>query len=90
MTAALLVSATSLPAFADSLYGSCRRSDGSKVDGTARITTSWNGSYAVPRDGAYRLHLGGSVKQTITVYVDGSRHTTVFVDGDKRLDIVIR
>ena len=44
--------------------------DGSKIDGTATVSTSWNGNKAYPRGGHYRLELGSNPKQTITVYVD--------------------
>jgi len=72
-----------------SIHGTATRSDGSKVDRTARISTSWNSTVAFPADGKYRLDLGSNPKQEITVYVDGMTYTTIFVDGDTRLDIQV-
>ena len=84
---ALLSTGTSL---ADTLYGTCVRKDGSKVDGTAKITTSWNNKYAVPRHGKYRLDFGGAVGKKITVYVDGKRYRAILVKGNTKLNIVIK
>jgi hypothetical protein len=75
--------------FADTLSGTCKRADGSKVDGTATISTSWNSKKAFPQGGLYRLDFGGKVGKTITVYVDGQRYTVIKVDGDAILNIVI-
>ena len=69
------------------LYGSAQRRDGSKIDGTATVSTSWNSNIAYPRNGQYTLDLGGSPRQKITVYVDGNRYSEVYVDGEVRLDI---
>ena len=69
------------------LYGSASRRDGSKIDGTATVSTSWNGNRGYPRNGQYSLDLGSNPRQKITVYVDGSRYTEIYVDGDFRLDI---
>ena len=76
--------------FADTLYGTCKRKDGSKVDGTVTISTSWNGKKAYPKDGCYRLDFGGKVGKTITVYVNGSKYGTVEVKGDTELNIVAK
>mgnify|MGYP007130728987 CR=1 FL=1 len=73
-----------------SIYGSANRGDGSKVDGTMRVSTSWNGNEAFPRNGQYRLDLGSNPRQRITVYVDGMRYTEIHVDGDVRVDIRTR
>jgi hypothetical protein len=70
-----------------SIHGSAHRSDGSKIDGTATVSTSWNSNKAYPRAGHYRLNLGSNPHQTITVYVDGNTYTVVHVDGDTRVDI---
>lgn len=78
------------PALADSIYGTARYKDGSKVDGTATISTSWNGKKAFPKGGEYELDFGGKVGQKITIYVNGSRYTEIVVDGRTRLDIVVR
>jgi hypothetical protein len=69
------------------LYGSAHRRDGSKIDGTATVSTSWNGNKGYPRNGQYSLELGSNPRQRITVYVDGNRYTEAYVDGDTRLDI---
>lgn len=70
-----------------SLYGSAHRSDGSKIDGTATISTSWNGTKAYPHGGQYRLDLGNNPRQSVTIYVDGTTYTLAHVDGDTRVDI---
>jgi hypothetical protein len=70
-----------------SIYGTAVRSDGSKVDRTTRISTSWNSHDAFPHDGEYELELGSNPKQSITLYVDGMTYTEVYVDGDTRVDI---
>ena len=69
------------------LYGSASRRDGSKIDGTATVSTSWNSHKEYPRNGQYSLDLGSNPRQKITVYVDGSRYAEVYIDGDLRLDI---
>lgn len=75
--------------YCDSLFGTCVRKDGSKVDGTVRISTSWNSKKGISSNGRYRLDFGGKVGKTITVYVEGSRYTTIKVDGDTELNIVV-
>jgi hypothetical protein len=70
-----------------SIYGSAYRRDGSKVNGTMRVSTSWNANEAFPRDGQYRLDLGTNPRQRITVYVDGMRYTEIYVDGEQRVDL---
>lgn len=69
------------------IYGTAHRADGSKIDGTATVSTSWNGTKAYPRAGQYRLDLGGNPRQRVTIYVDGQTYTEVLVDGDVRIDI---
>ena len=71
------------------IYGTALRSDGSKIDGTATVSTSWNGNKGYPHGGNYRLDLGSNPRQEITVYVDGSTYSVVHVDGDTRIDIRI-
>lgn len=75
---------------ADSLYGTCVRKDGSKVDGTVKISTDWNGEKAYPKKGEYRLDFGGKVGKKVIVYVDGAKYTTITVKGDTRLDIKMK
>lgn len=60
-----------------SIYGSAKRRDGSKVDGTMRVSTSWNGNTAYPRNGEYSLDLGSNPQKKITVYVDGSARVDI-------------
>ena len=72
------------------IYGTAVNSDGSKIDGSARVSTSWNGKEAFPRNGEYRLCLGSNPGQKITVYIDGQKYAEIYVDGDTRLDIVRR
>ena len=69
------------------IYGTAIRSDGSKVDRTARISTSWNSNTAYPKNGEYSLELGSNPRQEITVYVDGMTYKEIYVDGSTRLDI---
>jgi hypothetical protein len=80
-------------AFACGFEGTAVRKDGSKVDGTARISTSWNGNQAYPRNGRYSLELGNSAcGQSMEVYVDGNGigRYTLPNSGMKRLDVVVR
>lgn len=58
--------------FACGIEGTAMRTDGSKVDGTVTISTSWNGKEAYPKDGHYTLDLGSSVcGESVEVYVNG-------------------
>lgn len=72
------------------LHGSAVNGDGSKIEGSATISTSWNSRKAYPRKGRYELCLGSNPGKSITVYVDGSRYSKVHVDGNTRLNIVRR
>ena len=45
-------------AFARGIRGTAVNSDGSKIDGTGKISTSWNSKKAFPRNGKYELGLG--------------------------------
>lgn len=69
------------------IYGTAARRDSSKVNGTMRVSTSWNGNEAFPRNGEYVLNLGSNPRQTIEVFVDGMSYARVYVDGNARLDI---
>ncbi len=54
------------------IEGSATRTDGSKVDGTVKVSTSWNSNKAYPRGGSYSLDLGSSAcGERVTVYVNG-------------------
>jgi len=77
--------------FACGIEGTVVNSDGSKVDGTSTISTSWNSQKAYPRDGYYTLDLGSSVcGETITVYLDGNQGRTVTVKGWTTVNYVRR
>lgn len=53
-------------------FGAVVRSDGSKVDGSATISTSWNGEKAYPRSGQFTLDLGSDVcGESVEVFVNG-------------------
>jgi len=85
----LCLAATTTPAHAKNacIYGSAVNSDGSKIDGTATVSTSWNSKKAYPRNGKYRLCLGSVPNARITIYLNGQRYAEIYVDGDTRLDI---
>jgi hypothetical protein len=72
----------------DILQGTCTR-DGLKVDGTAKISTSWNDKIAVPRNGSYKLEFGGKVGKSIDIYVNGAKYGSVTVSGTTTLNIDI-
>lgn len=77
--------------YACGIQGSAVNSDGSKIDGTATVSTSWNGKKAYPRDGWYSLDLGSSVcGNSITVYLDGNNGRRVRVDGWTTVNFVRR
>lgn len=58
--------------FSCGIEGSALRTGGSKVNGTATVSTSWNSKKAFPRKGQYQLDLGSSVcGKKITVFVNG-------------------
>jgi len=64
------------------IQGTAVNSDGSKIDGSGTISTSWNSKKAYPRNGTYNLDLGSSVcGERITVYLDGNDGHEVRVDG---------
>lgn len=72
----------SCPTYACGIKGSVVNSDGSRVDGTSAISTSWNSKKAYPRKGTYRLDLGSSVcGKRITVYLDHNQGKTITVNG---------
>jgi len=60
------------PALACGIEGSAVRTDGSKVDGTARVSTSRNSKEAYPKNGTYSLEMGStSCGESADVYVNG-------------------
>ena len=77
--------------FACGIEGTVVNSDGSKVDGTSIISTSWNSKKAYPRNGNYRLDLGSSVcGNKITVYLDGNNSRQVKVEDWTTVDYIRR
>ena len=87
--AALLTAAG--PVAACGIEGRAVNSDGSAINGTGRISTSWNSKKAFPRKGRYRLDLGSSVcGEKITVYLDGNQGQRVRVNGWTRVNFVRR
>ncbi len=63
------------------IYGSAVGSDGSKIDGTAIVGTSWDNNTTQPHDGQYRLELRDNPKETITLYVNGEVYKDVYING---------
>lgn len=77
--------------FACGIQGTAVNSDGSKIDGTGKISTSWNSKKAYPRNGTYSLDLGSSVcGNKITVYLDGNHGQRVTVNGWTTVNFVRR
>ena len=79
--------------FACGIEGKATRTDGSKVDGTARVSTSWNGNTAYPRGGYYNLELGNSAcGENVEVFVNGKSigRRSVPRDGNARVDFVLK
>ncbi len=73
------------------IQGSAVNGDGSKINGTGKISTSWNGKQAFPRNGQYSLDLGSSVcGESITVYLDGNNGQRVRVKGWTTVNFVRR
>lgn len=84
--AVFLIGSSTL-ASAACVYGSAVNSDGSRIDGSATISTSWNNKKAYPRNGSYELCLGSNPRSTITIYVNGRSYARVHVNGDTRVNI---
>ena len=80
---ALFIGLTSLSnVYACGVQGTAVNSDGSKIDGSGTVSTSWNSEKAYPKNGTYSLDLGSSVcGEKITVYLDGNDGHEVRVDG---------
>lgn len=71
-----------IQSYACGIKGTAVNSDGSKIDGTGTISTSWNSKKAYPRNGKFELDLGSRVcGEKITVYLDGNQGQTVRVNG---------
>ncbi|MDR1487825.1 MAG: hypothetical protein LBT62_07550 [Deltaproteobacteria bacterium] len=90
--AALLLVPVSV-SFACGIEGKATRTDGSKVDGTARVSTSWNNNEAFPRGGYYNLDLGsGACGENVEVYVNGYSigRRSVPSSGNANVDFVLK
>jgi hypothetical protein len=75
------------------IEGKATRTGGSKVSGTARVSTSWNNKDAYPRDGYYNLDLGSGVcGENIEVFVNGNSigRRSIPRDGNARVDFVLK
>ena len=84
----LLVSGQAL---ACGIQGSAVNSDGSKIDGSGTISTSWNSKKSYPKEGSYRLDLGASIcGEKVTVYLDGNQGKRVTVNGWTTVNFVRR
>lgn len=71
-----------IQSFACGIKGTAVNSDGSKIDGTGTISTSWNSKKAFPKNGEYELDLGNRIcGEKTTVYLDGNQGQLVRVDG---------
>ena len=90
---ALALCMGSTQAFACGIEGKATRSDGSKVDGTVTVSTSWNSNKAYPRNGYYNLELGSNAcGRNVEVYVNGNSigNRKIPNDGNARVDFVMR
>ncbi len=96
LTLALLAAATfARPAAACGIEGSATwSSDGSRVDGSATVTTSYTSAGpAYVRKGTYSLELGSvSCGNRVEVYVNGNtlRTVTIPASGNARVDFVMK
>ena len=73
------------------IKGAAVHPDGSKVNGTSTVSTTWNGKVAFPRDGKYRLELGSNAcGERITVFLDGREVGRFKVDGWITVNLVTR
>jgi hypothetical protein len=81
------------PAFSCGIEGKAVRTDGSRVDRTAKVSTSWNSNTAYPRDGYYNLDLGsGACSQSVEVFVNGNSigRRSLPRDGNARVDFTLK
>lgn len=72
-----------------SIYGKVIYADGTKASNEIRISNSWNGTIAFPRNGFYLLELGGTPQRPVTIYVNGEAYATIFVGGDLDLMLIV-
>ena len=77
--------------FACGIQGTAVNSDGSKIDGTATVSTTWNSNVAFPREGKYRLELGpNACGERTYVFLDGREVGRFKVDGWTTVNLVTR
>ncbi|WP_295408156.1 hypothetical protein [uncultured Thiocystis sp.] len=73
--------------------GNTSRTDGSQVDGTARVSSSWNSQTTSPRGGFYTLELGDSAcGESVELYINGQslgRHRLPS-SGNVNVDFVLK
>jgi hypothetical protein len=88
----LILFFTGQAVFAGFIYGTVTRTDGSKSDGTSTVSTSWNSKKAYPKNGEYRLDLGGTADgEIVTVYINGNCWGKVKVKSSgTRVDIELK
>ena len=89
LTLALVVHA----AHACGVEGTAVYKDGSKVNSTATISSSWNSKVAVPKNGTYLLDLGSDAcSASVTVYIDGNQgqRVTLPSSGNATANFVAR
>ena len=73
------------------IKGTAVHPDGSKVNGTSTVSTTWNSKVAFPRDGKYRLELGpNACGERTTVFLDGREVGRFKVDGWTTVNLVTR
>jgi len=88
LTVAVVLFLSASVSLADTLSGTIHHKDGSKVNKTAKISTSWNGELGTyPASGQYKIDFKGKVGQKITIYVNGDTYAVVEVKGDTKLNI---
>lgn len=79
----------SAQAFACGIKGTAVNSDGSKIDGAATVSPTWNSKKVFPKDGKYRLELDSNAcGERITVFLDGRAAGRFKVDGWTTVDLV--
>ncbi|MDR1165653.1 MAG: DUF4982 domain-containing protein [Deltaproteobacteria bacterium] len=91
MASVLAIALLSASVWACGIEGSATRS-GSDVNGTVRVSTSWNSSDAFPRGGYYNLDLGsGACGESVEVFVNGYSigRRSIPSSGNARVDFTL-
>lgn len=89
----VFISLAGVQAFACGIEGTAMRTDGSKVDGTARVSTSWNSKETYPEKGSYTLDLGSNAcGESVEVYVNGTSigRYSIPNSGNARVNITLK